>query len=155
MLPHGDVVDDAKTGPGTYDFSKELSGLDAWVAGADLALCHMEVPVAPQGTSLSGYPRFGAPAAIVRDLARQGWDGCSNASNHSVDRGFDGIEATLAAFDANHLGHAGTGRTKKEATSPQLYRLERAGRTITVAHLSATFGLNGLPCPRASPGPSS
>ena len=144
VLPHNDVIADAKTGTGTYDFSKELSGLDAWVEGADLALCHMEVPVAPPGTAISTYPSFGAPAVLVKDLAEQGWDGCSTASNHSMDRGFAGLTATLATFDADHLGHAGTGRTKTEATSPQLYRLQRDGRTITVAHLSSTFGLNSI-----------
>jgi poly-gamma-glutamate synthesis protein (capsule biosynthesis protein) len=147
VLPHADVVKDATTDDGTYDFTTELSGLDAWVQGADLALCHMEVPVAPPGTSVSAYPSFGAPASLVKDLAEQGWDGCSNASNHAMDRGFEGLEATLDAFDANHLGHAGTGRTTKEVAAPQLYRLARDGQTITVAHLSATFGLNNLAQP--------
>lgn len=150
VLPHDAVLSDARTGSG-YDFTKELAGLDPWVQGADLALCHMEVPVAPPGEKLSTYPVFGAPASVARDLAQQGWDGCSNASNHSVDRGFPGIVATLNAFDADGLGHAGTGRTQKEATSPQLYRLERGGQTITGAHLSATFGLNGLPMPAGKP----
>ncbi len=147
VLPHNDVVKDAKTKDGTYDFTTELSGLDAWVEGADLALCHMEVPVAPPGTAITTYPSFGAPASLVQDLAEQGWDGCSNASNHAMDRGFEGLEATLTAFDANHLGHAGTGRTTKEVAAPQLYRLERDGQTITVAHLSSTFGLNNLAQP--------
>ncbi len=144
VLPHADVVKDATAKDGAYDFSTELSGLDRWVQGADLALCHMEVPVAPPGTPISTYPSFGAPASLVKDLAAQGWDGCSTASNHSMDRGFEGVESTLTAFDASHLGHAGTGRTKTEAASPQLYRLERDGQTVTVAHLSATFGLNAL-----------
>ncbi|MGC5168218.1 CapA family protein [Luteimicrobium sp. DT211] len=144
VLPHADVVKDATKADGTYDFTTELSGLDRWVQGADLALCHMEVPVAPPGTAVSTYPSFGAPPSLVKDLAAQGWDGCSTASNHSMDRGFDGVKATLATFDADHLGHAGTGRTTKEVASPQLYRLERDGQTVTVAHLSATFGLNNL-----------
>jgi poly-gamma-glutamate synthesis protein (capsule biosynthesis protein) len=59
-----------------------------------------------------------------------------------MDRGFAGIQATLTAFDKAGLGHAGTGRTKAEATSPQLYTLQRGGQKITVAHLSATFGIN-------------
>jgi poly-gamma-glutamate synthesis protein (capsule biosynthesis protein) len=152
MLPHTAVDTDAKTAKGSYDFSKELSGLDSWVQGGDLAICHLEVPIAPEGTAVSGYPQFGAPVGIARDLAQQGWDGCSNASNHSMDRGFPGVRATLAAFDKAGLGHAGTGRTKAEATSPQLYRLQRAGQTITVAHIAATFGINeGTSMPAGKP----
>ncbi|WP_402467872.1 CapA family protein [Isoptericola aurantiacus] len=148
LLPHGPVVTSADGGS---DFASLLDGLDDWVAGADLALCHMEVPVAPEGTAPSGYPLFGAPEGLVPALAEQGWDGCSTASNHSVDRGYPGVVTTLDAFDAAGMGHAGTARSAAEQSRPQLYRLARAGQEITVAHLSATYGLNGLPVPADAP----
>lgn len=151
VLPHLPVDVSARTSSGGYDFSPLLSGLDTWVQGADLAICHFEVPVAPKGTEPSGYPMFGAPPEVVRDLGEQGWDGCSTASNHSVDRGFAGIQATSKAFDKYGLGHAGTFRTESDSTQPQLYELERGGQTITVAHISAAYGTNGLPVPSAQP----
>ncbi|GII99419.1 poly-gamma-glutamate synthesis protein (capsule biosynthesis protein) [Sediminihabitans luteus] len=151
VLPHTPVNASARTADGGYDFSDLLAGADPWVSGADLALCHMEVPVTPAGEQASGYPRFAALPQIVGDLAEQGWDGCSTASNHSVDRGFAGVEATLDTFDAAGLGHTGTARTAAEAALPQLYRLERAGRTLTVAHISAAYGTNGLPVPAEQP----
>jgi len=144
VLPHLPVLRSARAGDG-YDFGRLLDPLDPWVSAADLALCHLEVPVTPAGTAPSGYPVFGAPAALVGGLADQGWDGCSTASNHSVDRGFAGVTATLDALDAAGLGHAGTARSATEDAQPQLYRLERGGRTVTVAHLSATYGTNGMP----------
>lgn len=150
VLPHIPVLASAKSG-GSYDFSPLLADLDPWIAGADLALCHFEVPVAPAGVAPSGYPMFGTVAALVDDLAAQGWDGCSTASNHSVDRGFGGLQATLDAFDGAGLGHVGTARTEREAQEPQLYTLERAGQAITVAQLSATYGTNGLPVPSDAP----
>lgn len=150
LLPHGPVVTSA-AGDGGTDFSPLLAGLDPWVQGADLALCHLEVPVAPRGTSPSGYPLFGAPAELVRDLGEQGWDGCSTASNHSVDRGYDGVRATLRHLDAAGMGHVGTARSEAEQDAPQLYELRRADRRITVAHLAATYGLNGLPMPSDAP----
>src|SRR5690606_13890138 len=36
-------------------------------------------------------------------------------------------------------------------SAPQRYELDRSGRTLTVAHLSATYGLNGLPMPPEEP----
>lgn len=146
VLPHEPV--NASAGG---DFSALLSGLDPWVQGADLALCHMEVPVAPAGTRASGYPMFGAEPQLVTDLREQGWDGCSTASNHSVDRAYPGVVTTLDAFDAVGLGHAGTARSAEEQAQPQLYTLQRADRTLTVAHLSMTYGLNGLPMPAEAP----
>ncbi|MCG2797555.1 MAG: CapA family protein [Cellulomonas sp.] len=146
VLPHLNVLTSARTADG-YDFSPLLAGLDTWVAGADLALCHFEVPVAPAGTKPSGYPLFGTVDALVADQAEQGWDGCSTASNHSVDRGQAGVEATISSFDTYGLGHVGTAATQAQDT-PQLYRLTRAGRTFTVAHLSVTYGTNGMPVPQ-------
>lgn len=149
ILPHGPVNDSAAT-DGSWDYTPLLAGIDPWVQGADLALCHLETPVAPPGVTPSGYPMFGAPKELVADIAEQGWDGCSTASNHAVDRGFEGVKATLDALEANSLGHVGTARVKRERT-PQLYTLDRAGRSVVVAHLSATYGLNGLPVPEGKP----
>ncbi|MBO3084377.1 CapA family protein [Cellulomonas fengjieae] len=145
VLPHLPVLSSARVAGGGYDFAPVLGPLDPWIEGADLALCHLEVPVTPPGTSPSGYPLFGTPPAIATSLKAQGWDGCSTASNHSVDRGFAGVTATLDALDAAGLGHVGTARSMLEQSQPQLYTLERAGRTITVAHVAATYGTNGMP----------
>lgn len=150
VLTHQAVNISARAG-GAYDFGPLFAPVQAFVAGADLALCHMEVPVAPPGSEPSGFPMFGAPEQIVPALAAAGWDGCSTASNHSVDRGAAGVVTTLDAFDAAGLGHVGTARTAEEAAAPQLYTLERAGQTIRVAHLAATYGTNGLPVPADSP----
>ncbi len=150
VLPHGAVLDSARTADG-YDFGPLLAPLDPWVRRADLALCHLEVPVAPDGTAPTGFPTFGAPRRLVADLAVQGWDGCSTASNHSLDRGMAGLVTTLDAFDVAGLGHAGTARSAAEASAAQQYRLERAGRVITVAHLAATFDLNGNAPPAGAP----
>lgn len=150
VLTHQAVNRSARTGDG-FDFGPLFAPLDAWVSGADLALCHMEVPIAPPGTSPSGFPMFGAPAEIARFLRVSGWDGCSTASNHSVDRGMAGVVATLDAFDAVGLGHVGTARTAEEAAAPQVYTLYREGQAIRVAHVAATYGTNGLPVPVDSP----
>jgi len=144
VLPHLPVLTSARVSGG-YDFSPLLAPLDPWIQGADLALCHLEVPVAPPGVPVSGYPLFGTPPQIAAALRAQGWDGCSTASNHSLDRGFAGIESTLAALDSAGLGHVGTARTPTEAAQPQLYTLQRAGQSITVAHLAMTYGTNGMP----------
>ncbi|MFE5338495.1 CapA family protein [Isoptericola sp. NPDC056573] len=150
LLTHDPVVRSAG-GPRDADFTPLLDGLDAWVQGADLALCHLEVPVAPKGTDPSGYPLFGAPPGLVRDLEEQGWDGCSTASNHSVDRGYDGVTATIRRLTAAGMGFAGTARSATQQDEPQRYVLTREGREITVAHLAAAYGLNGLPMPADAP----
>ncbi|WP_082104879.1 CapA family protein [Demequina maris] len=144
VLPHTPVNDSARTADG-YDYTALMKGVKRYIAGADLALCHMEVPVSPGGVEPSGYPLFSAPKALVRDLAKVGWDGCSTASNHTVDRGTAGVEATLDAFDAAGLQHSGSARTKKEAATTAMYEVTSGDRTVTVANISFAYGTNGMP----------
>ena len=136
VLMHMPVVDDTADGQG--DIAPLTALAEPYVTGVDLALCGMEVPVAPDSVA-SGYPAFGAPPGVVPALAASGWDGCATASNHAWDRGLAGVVATADAMEANGLGFAGTSRDEQEAATPyQLYELTREGRTVTVAQLSTT-----------------
>ena len=145
VLMHMPVMESTPAGSG--DITANIAAETPWVEGLDLALCGMEVPVAPDGV-YSGYPAFGTSAEVVAALARSGWDGCATASNHAADRGEAGVVATLDALDAHGLGHAGTYRSQQDASAPfALYELERGGRTVTVAQISTTMDLNGLEDP--------
>ncbi|SEJ47755.1 CapA family protein [Demequina mangrovi] len=144
ILTHTPVNASAETDD-SYDYTALMDGLVPYLQGADLAICHLEVPVSPEGVRPSGYPIFSAPSALVRDLATMGWDGCSTASNHSVDKGSAGVEATLAAFDDQLLQHAGTARTEDESEAISYYVVQDGDRTVRVAHLSWSYGTNGMP----------
>jgi poly-gamma-glutamate capsule biosynthesis protein CapA/YwtB (metallophosphatase superfamily) len=150
VLPHDTVVRYARES-GTVDFVPLMASVQPWIAGGDLAICNMEVPLAPPGTQPSGYPMFGAPTELAANLETLGWDGCSTGTNHSLDRGYAGVVHTLDTFDAVGLGHDGSARSQPEADTAQLYRLERAGQTITVAQIGATWGTNGIPIPADAP----
>lgn len=133
--------------PGGFDFSPMLAPIAPVLTAADLALCHLEVTLAPAGGTLSGYPRFRAPGALAADLAEAGFDGCSVASNHALDAGAQGITSTLDLLDAAGLGHAGTARTPEEDRQPATY----VAGGIAVAHLSYAYGFNGLRPPADEP----
>ena len=68
-----------------YDFAPLFAHVRGVIAGADLALCHMETPLVPG--PVQGYPVFHTPPALARSIRRVGWDACSTASNHSLDAG--------------------------------------------------------------------
>ena len=149
LLSHTAVVDQARVyaaGDG-YDFTPMLRAVQPIVTAADVAICHLETPVAPPGTPADGsYPDYGVPAQITVALATAGFDRCSLASNHAMDKGTAGVDATLDALDAAGLGHAGMARTPPEA-GPTLFDVHGT----TIAHLSYTFGFNGRRLPRDQP----
>lgn len=143
ILPHPSVVEHARrygAASGTaFDFAPMFAPLAGHLAEADLALCHLEVPVAPPDAELSGYPDFGIPAEVGPGIASAGWDRCSTASNHANDRGTAGIVATLDALDAGGVTHHGTARNADEAAVTGAFDVGG----IRVAHLSYTWGYNG------------
>ena len=105
----------------------------------DLAVCHLETPIAPEGGDLSTAPIYGVPAEIVDAIAAAGYDRCSTASNHSLDRGAAGIDRTVGTLESVGLEQAGMARTPQEI-APRVFDV--AG--VAVTHLSYTFSFNGL-----------
>ncbi len=132
-----------RTGRG-YDFTDVLAPVAPVIRSADVAVCHLETPVAAPDGPFRGYPSFSVQPQIVDALAAAGYDTCSTASNHSVDAGFDGVVRTLDGLDAAGIRHAGTARSAAEAERPTLLDV----RGIRVGHVAATFGTNGVPVPR-------
>ena len=150
ILPHSRLwvgaqrnaaVDDNATKDGHgYDFRPMFALVKPIISSVDLAICHLETPIAPSGEKLSTFPFFGVPSEIADAIGDAGFDRCSTASNHAMDRGTRGIDATLNALDRAHVGHAGMARTPSEI-NPYVFKVNG----VQVAHMSYTFSYNGLP----------
>lgn len=124
-----------------FDFTPLLAGETPYLDTADLAICHMETPLAPSGGPYSSYPIFSIPPEIAQDAKTVGYDACTQASNHSVDQGTAGIERSIAALEAAGLGHTGIYATKQSAATDILMVQTPAAK---VAIIGGTFSLNGL-----------
>ena len=137
-----------KDGGGRRDYSAMFAGIKPIIEQADLAICHLETPIAPAGGPFEGYPQFSVPPEIATALVGIGYDTCSTASNHTLDQGASGVTTTLNALDAAGLKHTGSARSAKEAGTPLI--LDVHG--VKVAQLSYTFGFNqGTSAPSSSP----
>jgi poly-gamma-glutamate synthesis protein (capsule biosynthesis protein) len=128
---------------GNWDFAPLLSSVKPHVQKADLAIAHLETPLAPLGGPYHGYPLFQGPPQIATALKQTGYDLCTTASNHSFDGGAAGVDRTLTTLEKVGLEHAGTARSRAEAE--QVTIVDVGG--VKVASLSFTFGFNGLPYP--------
>jgi poly-gamma-glutamate synthesis protein (capsule biosynthesis protein) len=146
-LWHDARVDGQRTGRGGLDFRPLLAHMRPAIRGADLAICHLETPLAPIGGPYSGYPTFSVPPAIAPALAWAGYDACTTASNHTVDQGFGGVGRTIDALDEAGIAHTGSFVNRVDARGPLWLRVDG----VEVVLISATFGLNGLPLPEGRP----
>jgi poly-gamma-glutamate synthesis protein (capsule biosynthesis protein) len=124
-----------------YDFLPMLARIRPIVRSADLAFCHVETPMG--AGAISGYPRFNSPSSLALAIRWTGWDACDTASNHTVDRGQAGVDATLGSLDRWHVAHTGSARSAAEAG--RILVLPVQG--LKVAFLAYTYGTNGLPVP--------
>jgi poly-gamma-glutamate capsule biosynthesis protein CapA/YwtB (metallophosphatase superfamily) len=136
-------ADAAARGKNGMDFKPMFASMKPVYESADLAICHLEVPLAEPDGPFLNYPIFSAPPQVVDGLKKAGIDACTTASNHSLDTGFEGLERTLDTLDDKGVPHAGTAQTRKESKTPLI--LDVAG--IKVALLSYTYGTNGIPIP--------
>ena len=129
------------------DFAPQLANVAPVVSGADLAICHLETPLAPADGPFSGYPTFSGPPQVVPALVAAGYDACTTASNHTFDKGADGVTRTLDALDAAGLAHAGSARTPQEADVTTILDVTTEQGPVRVSLLSYTYGFNGIPYP--------
>jgi poly-gamma-glutamate synthesis protein (capsule biosynthesis protein) len=117
------------------------------VRAADVAICHLETPLASRRGPFASYPVFSVPPQVVPALLATGYDACTTASNHSLDQGPDGLARTLRILDREGLEHDGNARSRQERREPLL--LDVGGAQLAV--LSYTYGTNGIPLPAGQP----
>jgi hypothetical protein len=143
LLPHLPIVARARAhaGGSGYDFRPMLRPIRRWVRSNDLSFCHVETPLTPAAPA--GYPVFNSPPALANAIKATGFDACSTASNHSVDRGQAGIDATRRSLDRAGVRHTGTFSTPRQRRRPLLLK----ARGVKVAWLSYTQHTNGIPLP--------
>jgi len=151
ILLHSPVNDAAATygreSGAAYDYAPMFDRVRETLSDADLALCHLETPLSADDTGLSTYPSFSVPWEITTALASAGYDGCSTASNHTLDRGASGISATLDHLDLAGLAHSGSARSAEEAATHHIYD----AHGVQVGHLAYATLLNGGSVPSDQP----
>ncbi len=143
LLPHLQIVARARAlaGGRGYDFRPLLRPIRRWVRRNSLSFCHVETPLTPAAPT--GYPLFNSPPAIARAIRATGFDACSTASNHSLDRGQAGVNATRRALARFGVPHTGSFASRRQQRRPLLLR----AHGVRVAFLAYTQMTNGIPLP--------
>jgi hypothetical protein len=130
-----------------HDFTEILAAVAPVIAEADLAICHLEQPLAMPEGPFPEFPFFAAPPQLADAIADAGFHTCSTASNHALDSGWEGVVRTLHHLDRVGVAHTGTARSAAEAGTPTIVDVHGVG----VGHLSYTFSFNGIPLPDGRP----
>ena len=123
-----------------FDFTPMFGDVVELLTSADLAICHLESPIAPPGSEPFSYPKYQVPAQFNRAIAETGYDACSTASEHVFDGGGTANNATVSALESLGIMQSGMARTPNEIKS-----LPTQVGDVVVAHLSYTLRYNSPP----------
>lgn len=141
ILPHVRVNESAAANAGGdgYDYAPMFEPVRDLLSAPDVSLCHLETPISADNTDLS-VPRtlsFNTPREMGEGLAGAGFDGCDFASNHTFDRGVDGVQQTVDVLADAGLEYAGP--TPSEEGSGVATRYDVDG--VDVAQLAYSYTL--------------
>lgn len=127
----------------TYDFAPVFENVAKHITKADIAIANLETTFAGEARGYTGYPTFNSPATLGTALKNIGIDVVSTANNHSLDKGYAGVESTLNELDQIGLSHVGTARSVDEQNTV----LVKEVNGIKIAFVAFTYGTNGIPVP--------
>lgn len=141
ILPHSPVLVNANRNAGgaadAYDFAPMFSEVAPVIGAADVAICHLETPLSADNTNLT-RPRtlvFNSPREVATGLRSAGFDGCDFASNHSWDRGVEGLADTIGVVEDAGLAYAGPHAEEARAGEVAVHEVD----DVTVAHLGYSY----------------
>jgi len=144
-LIHGGVYYDAKTSSGGYDFNHMFTEVKPIIEKYDLAYYNQETNLGGTSLGLSSYPLFNSPQEVGDAFMNMGFNLVSLATNHSLDYGERGLNASLAYWGKQEgVIAAGSYVSEDARTTPRI--MEKNGITYTL--LSYSTLTNGLSIPK-------
>lgn len=140
-LIHSSLYKSAKQSNGLYNFDSMFEHVKDDIESADIAIINQETIFTANINEYSGYPMFGSPVDVGIAEVNSGFDIICHATNHTIDKGIQGIEDTLQFWNENYpeIGVLGIHNNEEES---DIYYKETNG--INFAFINYTYGLNGL-----------
>lgn len=140
-LIHSSLYKSAEQSPGLYNFDSMFGHVKNDIESADIAIINQETIFTANINDYSGYPMFGSPIEVGIAEANAGFNIVCHATNHTIDKGIQGIEDTLQFWNENYpeIGILGIHNNEDES---DIYYKETNG--INFAFVNYTYGLNGL-----------
>ena len=127
-----------------YDFTNVFKNIAKYTQNADITVGNLETTFAGKSRGYTGYPTFNTPEVLGKNLRDIGFDVICTANNHSMDKGYSGLESTLNFLDEYGLDHYGTARSAEEQDTI----LVKDVNGIKIAFLAYTYGTNGITVPK-------
>ena len=131
---------------GNYDFKPSYKHVKDIIQKADLAFVNQETIIGGDHLGISGYPAFNSPKQLASDLVETGFNMINGASNHTLDKLFEGIQHSASVWrEFEDVIFVGAYDTQEDADTIRV--IEREG--IKFSLLAYTYGTNGYKLPNS------
>ena len=131
-----------------YNFDRMFAGIKPLIQEADIAIINQETMLVSDRKKISSFPFFGSPEELADSIVRTGFRAVCHASNHSLDKGYKGIEDTLEIWKKYpKTAILGIHSSAKDAKK---LKILRAGK-MNVALLNFSGPMNYHPMPFGKP----
>lgn len=147
-LIHIEVVQSGKQEDGSYSFDHLYDEIKDDIMAADIAVVNQETILGGKKLGYSGYPAFNSPTEIGDALAAVGFDVVLHATNHTMDKGLEGVTNTSMHW-SNYPDITVLGINETEEDRNTISIIKKNG--IKIAMLNYTYGLNGYKLPKDKP----
>lgn len=143
IMCHAPQFEYARVGIDSFDFNPVFRLVSEDLAKSDFTFGNLETVFAGKKTQYTGYPRFNSPSQLADALKNAGFDLLTTSNNHSLDRGEEGINKTIAELDRRNINYNGTYIDQVDRDSIRIFNI----KGITIAFLAYSYGTNGNPIP--------
>ena len=132
ILMHMPVNNSGRLADGSRNFDHLFTYTKDMIEAADIAIVNQEVILGGPELGISGYPRFNTYYEVGDALVNAGFDVILHATNHSLDRGREGIENCLAFWEEHYPDIAVVGIYDSKEKQDEIYVCEQEGIKIAI-----------------------
>ena len=125
-----------------YDFDFVYEHLADFICEYDIAVVNQETPLVTE--NYSSYPTFGTPIEAGKALINSGFNVILNATNHTYDKGYDGVQSTIGLYkNYPDITYLGIHENEDDFNTVKIIEVN----DIRIAMMNYTYGLNGFIVP--------
>lgn len=137
IMMHTPVSKSGLQPDGSYDFRPHFKYVRPIFRNYDLVIGNLETPLA--GGPLTGYPTFNGPDELIDGLKWAGFTALTLANNHSLDKGWKGLQRTAELVGEKGFAYVGSYLSAEDRAKARLI----ASGGVKVGLLGYTYGVNG------------
>lgn len=145
---HDTVIFDGQKDSGEWNYDTIYEPVKEKIEAADLAVVNQETPIVNTHEETSGYPTFGMPQEGGQALANLGFDVITMSTNHSYDKGKEGILNSLTFWESRETPPVvlGIHKSAKDQQENRVKIIEKKAFKIAMMNYTTLINI-GAPVP--------